>query len=344
MSRLNELVRNQDDVVREGQRLPHQTKATGVSFKSIKTNVVQAVVEQGAQRVCDADHWYAQAGRELSPVLEAVRQAQPFSLDGVTGVVQGLIESLTSSDRLIVKAISMERDGLVLSNMVNTAILSLTIGRGLKYTPDDLLRLGLAAILHDVGMVLIPADILSKQGPLSLDERDLIKRHPEQSAQAIRQSGADAAWIADIVAQEHERWGGQGYPRGLTGAEIHECAQIIGLADTFEALLHTRPHRKRFLPHEAVRELVVKDKALFSTRMFKCLIQKFSVFPLGTMVQLNTGEIGEVMQLNPQYPLRPIVKVVMDRGRVLLPEPRVENLSVTSLMHIMAVVQDESCV
>lgn len=341
MARLNELVRNQGDSPVGGMGQLKRGEPKSVSFKNIEANVTQASVEQDAQLILDADQWHAKAEMELSPIVGAVRHAQKFSLDGITQVVHGFVDSLSKSERLLVKAISVERGGLVISNLLNTAIMSIKIGMGLKYTHDDLLRLGLAAILHDLGMGLIPDDILNKQGPLSLDERNLIKRHPEQGAQAIRHLGEDAAWVADIVLQEHERVGGQGYPRGLKGAEIHEYAQIIGLADTFEALLHSRPHRKRFLPHDAVRELVVKEKASFSTRILKCLIQQFSVFPLGTRVQLNTGEIGEVLELNPQYPLRPIVKVYMGPGRVALREPRLQDLSKTSLVHITEVVQDD---
>lgn len=341
MARLNELVRNQGDAPVGGMGQLKRVEPKIVSFKNIEANVTRASVEQGAQLILDADQWHAKAEMELSPIIGAVRQAQQFSLDGITQVVHGFVDSLSQSERLLVKAISVERGGLVISNLLNTAIMSIKIGMGLKYTRDDLLRLGLAAILHDLGMSLIPDGILNKQGPLSPDERNLIKQHPEQGAQAVRHLGEDAAWVADIVVQEHERVGGQGYPRGLKGAEIHEYAQIIGLADTFEALLHSRPHRKRFLPHDAVRELVVKEKASFSTRILKCLIQQFSVFPLGTRVQLNTGEIGEVLELNPQYPLRPIVKVYMDPGRVALLEPRLQDLSKTSLVHITEVVQDD---
>jgi HD-GYP domain-containing protein (c-di-GMP phosphodiesterase class II) len=341
MARLNELVRNQGDSPVGGMGQLKKGEPQSVSFKNIEANVTRASVEQDAQLILDADQWHAKAEMELSPIVGAVRQAQRFSLDGITQVVHGFIASLSKCDRLLVKAISVERGGLVISNLLNTAIISIKIGMGLKYTHDDLLRLGLAAILHDLGMGLVPDDILNKQGLLSPGERDLIKRHPEQGAQAIRQLGEDAAWVADIVVQEHERVGGQGYPRGLKGAEIHEYAQIIGLADTFEALLHSRPHRKRFLPHDAVRELVVKEKALFSIRVLKCLIQQFSVFPLGTRVQLNTGEIGEVLELNPQHPLRPIVKICMDPGRVALLEPRLQDLSKTSLVHITEVIQDD---
>ena len=340
MARLNELVKNQGSSQVEGVNTLSKEEAKPVSFKNIETNVVRASREQDAQLILEADQWHAKAEMELSPIVGAVRQAQTFSLDGITQVVHGFVDSLSQSDRLLVKAFSGERGGLVISNLINTAIMSIKIGMGFQYTRADLLRLGLSAILHDMGMCLIPDDILDKQGPLSPAERNLIKRHPEQGAQAIRRLGEDAVWIADIVLQEHERTGGQGYPHGLKGAEIHEYAQIIGLADAFEALLHVRPHRKRFLPHEAVRELVVKEKTSFPTRILKCLIQQFSVFPLGTRVQLNTGEIGEVVELNPQYPLRPVLKVYMDPGRVALREPRLQDLSKTSLVHITEVVQD----
>lgn len=341
MARLNELVRNQEGSQAEGRdRLPKgETKP--ISFKNIESSIAHVSIEQNAQLVLEADQCHARAEMELSPIVGAVRQAQKFSLDGITQVVQGFVDSLAQGDRLLVKAISGDRSGVVISNLVNTAIMSIKIGMGLKYSHDDLVRLGLAAILHDMGMCLIPDDILNKQGPLSPEERNLIKRHPEQGSRAIRRLGEEAAWIADIVLQEHERTEGQGYPQGLKGAEIHEYAQIIGLADTFEALLHARSYRKRFLPHEAVRELVVKEKTAFPTRILKCLIQQFSVFPLGTRVQLNTGEIGEVVELNAQYPLRPVVKIYMDPGRVALREPRWQDLSKTSLIHITEVVQDD---
>jgi HD-GYP domain-containing protein (c-di-GMP phosphodiesterase class II) len=160
-------------------------------------------------------------------------------------------------------------------------------------------------------------------------------------AQAIRRLGPDADWIAELVLQEHERLGGLGYPRGLKGDEIHEYAQVIGLADTFEALLHARPYRKRFLPHEAVRELVTKEKTAFPTKMLKCLIQQFSVFPLGTRIRLNTGETAEVVELNPQYPLRPVVKVHKDPHGLSPKETRTLDLSKSSLVHVTEVVQDD---
>ena len=340
MARLNELVRNEGSSPRGGSGPRSKGEVSKAEFKNVDTTATEVSLERQAQLVLEADQCYAQAEMELTPILGAVQSGHSFSLEGVTQVVDGFVNSLAQGDRLLVKAISPERGSLVITNLVNTTILAIKIGMGLKYPRQDLMRLGVAAILHDVGMCLVPEHILNKPGPLTAEERNLIKRHPEAGAQKLRQLCRDADWIADLVLQEHERLGGQGYPRGLQGAEIHEYAQIIGLADTFEALLHARPYRERFMPHEAVRELVTKEKTVFSTKTLKCLIQQFSVFPLGTLVRLNTGESAEVVELNPQYPLRPVVKVHKDQHGVALKEARTLDLSKSSLVHVTEIVQD----
>src|SRR5713226_4158073 len=340
MARLNELVRNEGSPPGGGAGPRPKGEVSKAEFKNVDATAAQVSLERQANLGLEADQRYAQAEMELTPILGAVQSGQSFSLDGVTQVVDGFVNSLAQGDRLLVKAISAERGGLILTNLVNTTIIAIKIGMGLKYPRQDLMRLGVAAILHDVGMCLVPEEILNKPGPLSSEERNLIKRHPELGAQALRRLGSDADWIAELVLQEHERLGGQGYPRGLKGEEVHEYAQIIGLADTFEALLHARPYRKRFLPHEAIRELVTKGKTSFPTKILKCVIQQFSVFPLGTHVRLNTGESAEVVELNPQYPLRPVVKVHTDPHGLSLKEARTLDLSKSSLVHVTEIVQD----
>jgi hypothetical protein len=332
MARLNELVRNQ------GAIAPGEG---AVSFKDLPAAPVKATGEQPAQWVQEADECYARAKRELAAIGAAVRTAHAFSLEGPTQVAEAIVASLAHGDRLLVKAISGQPGDLLVSNLINTAILSIKLAKGLQYSREDLCRLGLAALLHDVGMWMVPDALLTKSGALSSEERTLLKRHPEVGAQAIRRLGPDAEWLAEIVYQEHERFDGRGYPRGIKGGEIHEYAQIIGLADILDALLTTRPYRRRFLPHEAVREVVTREKAAFSTRVLKCLIQQFSVYPLGTRVRLNSGETGEVTELNPHSPLRPVVRVYLDASHVPLREPRIQDLSKTSLVHITEVVQED---
>jgi len=332
MARLNELVRNQGAAVAgEGS----------VSFKDLPPAPVKTSEEPQTQWVQEADESYARAKRELAAIGAAVRTGHGFSLEGLTQISEAFVTSLSHGDRLLVKAISGQPGELVVSNLINTAIISVKLAMGLHYSREELIRLGLAALLHDVGMWMVPEALLTKSGALSQDERASLKRHPEIGAQAMRRLGVEGEWLAEIVLQEHERFGGQGYPRGLKGAEIHEFAQIIGLADILDALLTSRPYRKRFLPHEGVRELVTKEKTAFSTRILKCLIQQFSVYPLGTRVRLNSGETGEVVELNQHSPLRPVVSVYMDASHVPLRESRLQDLSKTSLVHITEVVQGD---
>lgn len=332
MARLHELVRNQ------GAIAPGEGT---VSFKDLPAAPVKAAEEQPAQRAQEADECYARAKRELAAIGAAVRTAHAFSLEGPIQVAEAFVASLAHDDRLLVKAISGQPGDMIVSNLINTAIIAIKLAKGLQYSPEELCRLGSAALLHDVGMWMVPDALLTKSGALSSEERALLRRHPEVGAQAIRRLGPDAEWLAEVVYQEHERFDGQGYPRGLKGGEILEYAQIVGLADILDALLAPRPYRKRFLPHEAVRELVTKEKAAFSTRVLKCLIQQFSVFPLGTRVRLNSGETAEVVQLNPHSPLRPVVRIYLDASHAPLREPRLQDLSKTSLVHITEVVQED---
>ena len=104
---------------------------------------------------------------------------------------------------------------------------------------------------------------LTKAGRLTPEERMLIEQHPELGYQALRKLGTTHDWLAEVVRQAHERWNGQGYPNKLKGRQINEFAQIIGVVDVFDALVSPRPYRRRFLPHEAVRELVVVERTAF---------------------------------------------------------------------------------
>src|SRR2546428_13649723 len=215
MARLNELVRNEGSPQEGGAGPRPKGESNKATFKNVDTTAAQVSMERQAQLVLGADLWHAQAEMELSPLLGAIRSGHTFSLGGVTQVVDGVVNSLAQGDRLLVKAISAERGGLVITNLINTTIIAIKIGIGLQHSRQDLMRLGGAAILPEVGMRLDPEEILNKPGPLSSEERNLIKRHPELGAQAPRRLCPDAHCIAEIVLREHERAGRQGYPPGL---------------------------------------------------------------------------------------------------------------------------------
>jgi HD-GYP domain-containing protein (c-di-GMP phosphodiesterase class II) len=188
-------------------------------------------------------------------------------------------------------------------------------------------------------MFLLPESLISSPDTLSQEDNECLEQHPELGFQVLSQLGSTYASLAQVVRQEHERWEGQGYPNKLKETEVHEHAQIIGIVDVFDALVSPRPSCQRMLPHEAVRELLVGQKNAFPHKLIKALVEQLSVFPIGTMVRLNTGEVGIVTQLNPRHPLRPIVRVSQSTDQTMRAASKPIDLSQTTQTHIVEVLK-----
>lgn len=276
-------------------------------------------------------------------IFVAVKADQMFSVDKGMELVAGVLNLPNAIENLHREAI-FKKDIQYDSTMhgINVMIFAIKIGEGLGYNREQLTELGLAALLHDVGVCKIPNDIVKKEGSLTNDEYALIKKHPQLGYDIIANAlGNKYQWLADVVFQEHEREGGQGYPRGLTGKEIHEYAKIIGMVDVYEALSHPRPQRKRFLPYEAAKVIVNSSKNAFSPRMIKMLITKLSCFPIGSYVVLNSKAIGRVMEANESSPLRPAVEMLYEPMGKRLSEPKLIKLQDTPLLYIVDSIFEE---
>jgi HD-GYP domain-containing protein (c-di-GMP phosphodiesterase class II) len=272
---------------------------------------------------------------EVERVLEAAAAGTPFQIGTLQRTVAGMADAVSSGDALLVQALD-DGDGRydLSRHMVNTAIFAIKIGQGADCRPEELLWLGLAACLHDVGMVIVPKRILDKPEALTDEETVLVRRHPEKGFRILQGLGAEFEWLANVVLQEHERDDGSGYPRGLMGQEIHEYAKFIGLADAYESLTHTRPYRSRREPFEVVKELMTSGRAKFPDRALKGLIRGLSAFPVGSYVRLNSTEIARIVATNPAFPLRPVVEIAIGpKGEALEPRRRVD-LSANTLLYI----------
>ncbi|HXV68827.1 MAG TPA: HD domain-containing phosphohydrolase [Nitrospira sp.] len=278
--------------------------------------------------------WYRDAERELADVAAAVQSQRPPRMAGVETLAAALVSSLKQSDQLVVEALSGPGGSSLITNLINVGILGTRIGIGLGYYGKELERLAVAGLFHDIGLFAVPGSLITKAGRLTRDERALIEQHPELGYQVIHRIGSEYHWLAQVIRQAHERFNGQGYPKRLKGREISEMAQILGVVDVFDALVSERPYRKRLLPHEAVRELLVTERNTFPREILKALVEQLSVYPLGTTVKLTTGEVGTVVKVNSRYPLRPVVKVE-DKNDGETAAPRVVDLSLTPLVSVI---------
>ncbi len=253
--------------------------------------------------------WYQNAVEQLTRVAVAIQRQDELDLKGVASLAADIVESLNRSDQLVVEALAGPSGPPLITNLINAGILATKVGVGLGYYGKELERLALAGLVHDVGLFAVPQSLLTKSGRLTPEERMLVEQHPELGYQAVRKLGQTHDWLAHVIRQAHERWNGQGYPSKLKGRQISEFAQIIGVVDVFDALVSPRPYRRRFFPHEAVRELMVVERTAFPREVVKALVEQLSAYPLGTSVRLSTGEVGTVIRVNTRFPLRPAVLV-----------------------------------
>jgi len=285
--------------------------------------------------------WYGRAQREMIAIEEVIRANRAMTVDRCDQLAEDLVSTLATSDDLILRVMRKNDETYQVANAIHVAILSVKIGQGLHYDSVELKRLAMAGLLHDLGMWLIPQEIVEKRGPLSADEWSGIHAHPEQGRRVVAEMGESFHWLATAIAQEHERWDGSGYPCRLKGGDISEVAQIVGLADVLDAMISPRPYHARVAPHQALRSILVQFKQAFQPRLISTLVDQLSLYPIGTSVRLNDGHIGIVSKVNSRYPLRPVLLVQRNHEGQMGGEATAVDLCQDTSMHIVEVLPEE---
>ncbi|MBP2637726.1 MAG: hypothetical protein H6Q72_3633 [Firmicutes bacterium] len=204
------------------------------------------------------------------------------------------------------------RDGYTFGHSVNVCVLATFTGIQLGYDTTQLKELALGALLHDTGKMLVPKEILTKPGPLTEQECTIMQQHADLGFELLRKQGDIPLLSAHIAYQHHERFDGTGYARGLSGADIHEYARIVSIADVYDALTSDRPYKEGCLPHEAYEIMMSLANTHFDPDILKEFLNQIALYPLGSIVQLNTGEIALVTQVTPGLQTRPSLKILID--------------------------------
>ena len=254
---------------------------------------------------------YGEVLQEIHGILDAVKRHELLATEAIVSTAKRLIEELKQDDGLLQEVVQdREEEDYLSVNLINVTIISIKIALELKYDENQLLILALASLLHDLGMTVVPLEVINK-ARLTPEELALIKRHPEETKRILAELGGSLASLGEIAVQKQEREDGSGYPRGLKGDEINEFAKVIGLADTYEAMTHTRSHRQALVSYRALKEVIDLRNQHFAPKIVKALIDVVSIFPLGSLVRLNNGAIGRVVKTSRAHPMRPTLEILM---------------------------------
>lgn len=285
---------------------------------------------------------YIRAERQLTEAAEAIQRRERIQLVGLSNLAAEIAESVGRGDELVVQALSGPGGSILVTNLINVGVLAAKVGSALGYYGNELHRLTLGGLVHDIGLFAIPQSIMTKSARFTDEERTMVEQHPQRGHEVVRQCGTEYGWLAEIVKQSHERWDGRGYPNRLNGRSINDDALIIGAVDVFDALVSPRPYRRRFTPQEALRELIVGERMSFPREIVKALVEQLSPYPLGTLVRLSSGELGTVIGLNAKFPLRPTVEVSNEKALSGGAKGRSLDLSRLPLVWVIETIESPS--
>ena len=233
-------------------------------------------------------------------------------------------------------------DTYTFAHSVNVAILSAMLGMLCRYSKKDLQLLTLGALLHDLGKVGVPSEILNKTSRLDTNEFDVIKGHPLAGSFRIHEMEhmlPSPSILAAVASQHHEHVDGRGYPRGLAGDQIHRFAKIVAIADVYDALTSERPYKKAYTPSVTHNIMVNVNIGQFDPDLLSLFFNNVAIYPVGTIVKTSHG-IGIVKSCEFGHTETPEVVVFADKEGQLLKNPETYDFSEEGPKAIEGVIND----
>lgn len=222
----------------------------------------------------------------------------------------------TNQDALNLLATTKMHENYVYNHCLNVSIYAcqLAIENGLPL--KNIEEIGLGAMLHDIGQVYVPLEILNKPDELTKDEYAQVQTHCELGFEMLRKMHEIPVTVAHCALQHHERVDGLGYPRGLKDDEIHKYAKIISVVDVFDALTNPRPYRPAMLPHKGMEILYAGSGTQFDSKQIHLFKNSIALYPPGLTVKLNDGRTGIVTKYNYQAVGRPEIRIIRDEEQI----------------------------
>ncbi len=266
------------------------------------------------------------ADHEVTLMLRQARAGKALDYDQASEVVAEIIESLIRNpDAMLLLGSIKSHQQEAEAHAINTCILSLTLGRFMKFSQKMVEELGLSALLHDVGEVKIPIELISA-GPKTPKEVELMKSHTRLGVEILINTPGIPESVIDVAHSHHEQVDGKGYPRGLSGNSLTIFSKIVGIVDAYDKL--TRGiGEKGISSTEALRYLYLYRDKLFDAKLTEAFIKCLGIYPVGSLVELDSGEVGIVVSSQPGEHLFPRLMLVRSPDKRPYEPPRMISLA-----------------
>jgi putative nucleotidyltransferase with HDIG domain len=286
----------------------------GISYLLIKQNSNEGSPWQESPESLTQKNFFADYSQTVDVIKQAftnIRFLDDVPVNQMRELVDSFIEPLAGSVGVINHLQMVHRqDDYTFHHSMNVAVTSGLLGRWLGYTGSNLKELILAGLLHDVGKMQIPVEILNKPGKLSVDEMEIMKQHTTRGYQLVKKNKYVPLGVLSGILQHHERMDGTGYPLKTAGDKIHPFAKIIAVADTYDAMTSDRVYHRKMTPFTVVELLVQEMFGKLDPTVCTMFLNNVRDYFLGNIVQLCDGREAEVIYLGQFIGSRPVVRTI----------------------------------
>lgn len=278
---------------------------------------------------------------EIDPVISegleqrAAKVLHEMDIDAAMDIASDITEELSTNGEISVNLVALRTNSdYTYKHSIHVAVLSVLIGIGLGLKKQKLKELAAAGLLHDIGKLNVPPEILYKAGPLSEEEYDLMKKHTEIGYEKIKDNISISSKTKMGVYMHHENMDGSGYPLGLMGDQIYQFARIIHVADVYDAITSKRVYKKAQSPNEAIEFLMKNAGSMFDSQCVKAFITYIPVYPKGRNVILSDNSIAVVVENRQCNTLYPIVRRLSDGETIDLSAMEEKELTILGFEEI----------
>ena len=279
----------------------------------------KAPFEEELPRASEA---YARTKEALEEIVHGVLTGNDLRIDQVDEVVDDMVDSMISNPDAMMWVSRLQKEDIEThAHGIRVSVYLLALGRHLGFPTPELHQLGMAGLLLDLGKINTPRRLLEKRGRLTPQEFEEVKRHVDHGLELLSGSPLIHLNVLEGIAQHHERLNGRGYPKGLKGDDIGIFGRMAGIADSFAALTAPRPYEATISPSDALSKLYDASGEYFHRPLLERFVQAIGAFPVGSLVELTTGEVAVVVRHNRVRRLQPAVLLITDPRKQPLDRP-----------------------
>jgi putative nucleotidyltransferase with HDIG domain len=305
--------------------LPDRLTSRGIRHVTLGKIVVEDVSDEQAG-IAAARRVYATAVETAETLWQAAKAGDQPDPSAARKIIDGLARLVTQDRTSLMALTALKKyDNYTFTHMVNVSALAMAQARALNVEGTLLREFGFAALMHDIGKVNTPLEVLNKPDKLTKDEFDVMKRHVVDGAHILRRTPEMPA-LAPIVAFEHHlKQDLSGYPENIGSRKLNLCTMIVSIADVFDALRSNRPYRQGLATNRIRAIMGEQGNPAFNQTLLKRFVNLMGLFPVGNLVRLSTDELAVVTAEHPTDPFRPQVKIIADKNGEFLEEPLLVN-------------------